>query len=86
MKDAEDASIPIWMGIVRVVIMSQNHYICMVWSTCIDCVLTSSHIVRRVVDSDDLMSIDAVVLEFNRISVCVAVLNFLASVGITPDS
>jgi hypothetical protein len=32
------------------------------------------------------MLIDAVVLEFNRISICVAVLKFLASVGITLDS
>ena len=85
-KYAEDASIPIWMGIVGVVVMSQDHHICMVWSTSIDHVLTSSHIVRRVIDSDDLVSIDAVVLEFNRIAVCVTVLKCLASVCIAFDS
>jgi hypothetical protein len=81
MKDAEDASIPIWMGII----VSQNHHICMVWSTRIDGVLASSHIVRRVIDSDDLMSINTVVFQFDRISVRVAVLKFLASVGIALD-
>jgi hypothetical protein len=57
----------------------------MVWSTRIDGVLASSHIVRRVIDPDDLMSINTMVLQFDRISVRVAVLKFLASVGIALD-
>jgi hypothetical protein len=72
-KNSKYVSVPIWMVVIFI---SQNHHICVIWATCVERILTPSHVIYCVVDLDNLMMIDVVVFECDGISLSITILRF----------